>query len=294
MEISTESQARQRLIERIRLVKAELIIQGSLRYQGIDDPIASYLGIHVGEARLPFSEGNYLPANPPALPYPTIIIDPRKGDTERINFTFFHEVSHHLIREDDDLYSFLNEYTLNENFQTALESFCNLGASEFLVPSQEVRNLIEQQGFRITLVEEMDHKYLASNPAIAIQLAQCASHPCFVLVCDYGVVPDKIDSQASLLETWQPTAPQLYVLYATRSPSITKYSIARFTKIPQGHLLAHCYQNQIAVRGIAQIPFRSQTVWECDCEAFYYKGKIYAAFHIQPPPPSLSLQPRLF
>lgn len=294
MEIQSENQARRRLINLIHQVKADLGIPSTPEYHGVDDPVAKALGIKVEERNLSVSDGEYLQAQPPSLLQPVIIIDPMRGDIERKNFTFFHEITHHLIREDDELYSFLNEYAFGKDFDDVLERFCHLGAAEFLVPSQDVRRLIDQQGFRITLIEELDHRYRASKPAIAIQLAQCASHECFVLVCDYGFPPIKANQQAPLLTTQPSTTPQLYIQYSARSPSVAKYSVARFTKIPKDHLLSFCFENKKPVRGRAPIPFRGQTLWECGAEAFFYLSKVYAAFHIKPPPQPPSLQPRLF
>jgi Zn-dependent peptidase ImmA (M78 family) len=293
LEITTENHARQRLIDQVNKVKTEYGLRSPLRYEGIGDPITTHLGILVQETTLPFNDGDYLAAKPPEIPTPIIRIDPSKGDPERINFTFFHEVSHHLIRSDDLLYSFLSEYSWGESFDTTLDRFCNLGAAEFLVPSQEVRFIIEKQGFRITLVEELDHQYEASKPAIAIQLAQCASHPCFVSVCDFGILQDRRQNQLSLIRTLPSTIPQLYIQYASRSPSVTKYSLARYTKIPQSHFLSNVYFNRMTSRSRAPIPFRSRKIWEVDCEAFYYKGKVYAAFHLEAPPPPKSIQPPL-
>ena len=294
MAISTESQARQRLIEQVNIVKTESGLRNPLRYQGRGDPIAAKLGIVIQETILPFNDGDYLEAKPPEIPDPIIRIDLSKGDQERINFTYFHEVSHHLMRQDDLLFSFLSEYTWGESFDITLERFCNIGAAEFLVPGREVREIIDEKGFRITLLEELDQLYEASKPAVAIQLAQCASHPCFVCVCEYGILQDGRQNQPSFIRMQTSTVPQLYIQYTSRSPSVKNYSLARFTKIPRNHFLSNVYQNRATSRSRAPIPFRSGKVWEVDCEAFYYRGKVYAAFHLEASPPPRSLQQRMF
>lgn len=291
MQIFTEAQARRRIIDLVRHTKSALHLSRPLFYGGVNDPVAHQLGIEIKEAELPpGDEGEYIPEATP----PIIVLDPQIADPDRIDFTFFHEVSHHLIRRDDALYAFLHEFASisDKDFRNALERYCNFGAAEFLVPSDEIRLTIEERGFSITLVEHFDTRYYASKPAIGIQLAQCTSHECFVVICEYGLPPRPFDDQERLTDTPGNREPQLYVLYSSSSPA-NKYSIARFVPIPKDHLITVSYIRQELLKGRAIIPFRSGTPWECDCEAFCYKGKVYAAFNISPPPLPPSLQPRL-
>jgi len=275
MQVLTEQQARQRVLELVWHAKAALGLQSPPRYMGVKDSIAIHLGIVVREEALPFDEGQYIPADPPI-----VVLNPQIGDPDRLNFTFFHEISHHLIRQDDVLYSFLHEYAPNdEDFKIALNRYCNIAAAEFLIPSEDVRKVIAERGFSITLVGYLEPQYPASKPAIAIQLAQCASHKCFVVICEYGWVPQRATQQIRMDGVSQVRQPQLYVLYASSSPSVAKYTIARFVPIPKDHIITASYESRQLVRGLARIPFRSGTLWECECEAFFHKGKIYAAFN---------------
>lgn len=280
MPICTEQEARRRVRALVHRTQAGLGLQEAPHYLGAEDPIADYLGIIVKEEPLPLGdEGQYIPDDPPI-----IVIDPRVSDPDRLNFTFFHEVSHHLICQDDELYSFIHEYASanDKHFDTALEHYCNVGAAEFLIPADGVREAIEEQGFSIKLVEHLESIYPASKPAIAIQLAQCATHQCFVVVCEWGQMPQQQIPQASFLSPVDRRS-QLYVLYASSSPS-TKYPIGRFVPVPNDHVIALAYQSQNAVKGVAPILFRSgNRGWKCECEAFYYKGKVYAAFNVSPP-----------
>jgi len=282
MQIHNEQEARQRVRELAQRTKSGVNLQEAPRCLGVENPIADYLGIIVREEFLPLGdEGQYIPGDPPI-----IVIDPRISDPDRLNFTFFHEVSHHLIYHDDELYSFIHEYTsANDNhFEIALERYCNVGAAEFLIPAEEVRKVIEEQGFSIELVEHLEPIYPASKPAIAIQLAQCATHQCFVAVCEWGQMPQLQIPQASLISSVN-SGSKLYVLYASSSPS-TKYPIGRFVAVPSDHVIALAYQSKNVVKDVAPILFRSgNRGWKCECEAFYYKGKVYAAFNASPPTP---------
>lgn len=181
----------------------------------------------------------------------------------------------------------MHEYTsYNEDHQhKAIEDYCNIGAAEFLIPREDVRKVILEHGFSIMLIEKLDQLYPASKPAIAIQLAQCALHRCFVIICEYGILSQHNLQQKGLFGTSKPSVSQLYVLYSSSSPS-NKYSIGRFVVIPKNHILQSCFRGQQPIREKASIPFRSDTIWETECEAFFYKGKVYAVFNVDPPPPS--------
>ena len=206
---------------------------------------------------------------------PVIVLDPRIGDPGRLNFTFFHEISHHLICRDDELYSFIHEYAASsdKHFDAALERYCNIGAAEFLIPAKEVYKVIEEQGFSIRLVEHLEPICPASKPAIAIQLAQFATHQCFVVVCEWGQMPRRETPQVSFLPLADSKS-QLYVLYASSSRA-TRYSIGRFVAVPSDHVIAQAYQSQGMVKDTAPILFRSgNRRWRCECEAFYFKGKV--------------------
>lgn len=280
MNIETEAQAQKRLRDLITQVKRELNLDHHPHYSGIDDPIAKHLGLEVREVALDFDEGQYIPDRR------LIVLDPRVSDSDRLNFTFFHEVSHHLIREDAFLYSFLNEYAQgDQELKRVVETYCNFGAAEFMIPIQDLRHFLTNHGFSIAHIEQLEEIYPASKIAIAIQMAHCATHQCYIVVCEYGLPPRRKEAQApsNLLFENPQDSPGLYVCYTAQSPSITKYSIARHTRIPKEHIIAIAYQQRTYIKGRDAIPFRSQTRWEVDCEACFLKGKVFAVFNVSPP-----------
>jgi len=281
MGIHTEQQAKQRVIELVQCTKASVGFKETPQYSGVRDPIARHLGITVKEEPLPLGdEGQYIPDDPP-----TIALDPRINDPERLNFTFFHEITHHLVYRDNELYSFLHEYasTNDEHFETALESYCNIGAAEFLIPAEDVRTIIKERGFGIALIEQLEPLYPASKPAIAIQLAQCATHKCFVVICAWGIMPHRQRPPQTSYFSSVVIQPQLHTVYASSSPS-TGYLIGRYVPVPSDHVIAAAYQSRSMVKGTAPILFRSgNRRWRCECEAFYYKSRVYAAFNASQP-----------
>lgn len=278
MPIATEHDARWRLKELVWRVQDEMGNEFSRRYRGVDDPIASHLNIKIKEGGVYYGTGGIYVSGE----RPKIVIDPRSGGQERLNFTYFHELSHHLIREDGDLFSFFDDFS-PKDFHETLEHYCNIGAAEFLVPEAEIREIISERGFSIELLRELDAIYTASKPAIAIQLSHCAPHQCIVLICKYGIVPQRIEGQVPF--DWMPAdvSPQLYVHYSSSSPSL-KYRTAPFVVISKDHLLSDVYESRKELKGRDNIPFKSRKKWPVDCEGFFYKGKVYAIFHITPPP----------
>lgn len=278
MGITTEREAKQRMRDLVTQVKREMGLEKPPRYLGTADPVARHLQIDVKERTIIFGDGGqYLPINPPE-----IAIDPTTGNQERLNFTFFHEISHHLIREDGELYGFLHDHCPGDLHPT-LEHYCNIGAAEFLVPADNVREIIQERGFAIELISQLDEVFPASKPAIAIQLAQCALHSCVVVVCEYGVIPRQNRGQGFFANMRDLNQPQLFVRYSSGSPTY-KYNTGRFIPIPKGHLIATAYDTQALVKGRGNIPVHSGREWSNDCESYYYKGSVYAVFNVTPPP----------
>jgi Zn-dependent peptidase ImmA (M78 family) len=220
-----------------------------------------------------------------------IIINKLIASTERRQFTLYHELVHHLIRQDDDLYSYLHDaYQNTSDFDRVIELICNIGAAEIILPREIVRNLVDQKGLSLSLLPEICHSKTVSGPAALIQLIQYAPHQCYGVVCERGeMISAKKSSQQAFLPKTDSNV--LYILYAIWSPSV-KYSLARYTTITSGHLLSQHADSQNLIKGTDRIPFRSGTDWQVPCEVISFRNKVYGLFHVsQPPNPQ---QPRLF
>lgn len=286
MKISTPSQARGRIKEIVRNAIAEAGVSGPLRYTGPEDALAKSLGICITESVEMDDEGRYIPIAPPLSTRPNIIVNPTSGDIERLSFTYFHELTHHLIREDEELFSFLNEYaTSATEFEHVVEHYCNIGAAEFIVPSEAVSDCIRSNGFGVGLIEALDRRYVASKPAIAIQLAHCAQHACFVVVCETGNPNRRVTRTDPIWTLTADGKQSLYVSLASKSysPRIERYTISKYARIPTNHVISASYQGKCKVKGTARLPFQGETVWEVDCEAMYLKSKVYAVFNVAQP-----------
>ena len=242
------------------------------------DEICSGLGLDVKEGFLPDGTDGIQKGR-------TIIINSRIKNEERKRFTQFHEVTHYLIEKDEDLISELHEYTLSQEdgYTRPLESLCNIGAAEFLMPSQAFAALYKKKRFNVELILYAAHYFKSSTIATTIQLAQVAPHSCITAVCERGLIPKEKVFQANLFGGENISDKQkLHVVYSAPSPT-TKYWLAKYTEIPEDHLINQAFLQDPPVEGESCIPFRSGRKMPCYCEALADGDRIYALFHLTPP-----------
>jgi hypothetical protein len=247
------------------------------RYPSISD-IENCFSLKVVEGDLPIDkDGAYIEQES------KIILNKLVTSDERRQFTLYHEVVHYLIRLDDDLYSYLHDaYPIATDFNRIVELLCNIGAAEIILPREYVRSLIDQRGFSLKLLLDLCQLNSVSGPAALIQLVQCAPNHCYGVICERGVIPTPENSNQEAFVHSSPTS-AMYVLYAVWSPS-AQYSIARFTRIPNDHILFRSSTNQMVIRGKDRIPFRSGKIWQVPCEICFFRNNIYGLFHAAPPP----------
>ena len=214
----------------------------------------------------------------------TIIINSRIKNEERKRFTRFHEVAHYLIEKDGYVISELHEYTTQEDgYERPLEYLCNIGAAEFLMPSKAFTRLYEEKGFNVKLIPFAARYFKSSTIATTIQLAQVAPNSCITAVCE--LTP----SDTEPLQTHFSNAKcgsskqKLHIAYSASSPA-TKYVLAKYTEIPEDHLINQAFSQAQPIEGDSYIPFRSGKKMPCYCEALADGDRIYALFHLAPPP----------
>ena len=274
--VRTELQAREALRKSIANIRAELRIDHAPSFRQSENVVSEHLNIQVQIGQHPLAGGDgYYTAGPP----PTIFIDTSQTSPERCNFTYYHEITHHLIRHSDALYSFIHEYA-RDDFERVLEKYCNVGAAEFLVPLGAIRDYIRQNGFSIELIRNLDDLFPASKPAIAIQLAQAAVHKCIILVCGYGVIPLYHSRQQVLLDSR--TQDCLHIQYSSSSPTCN-YSCGRYVVIPKTHLIYGAFEGGQYQRGRDKTLFKSGRNFPVHCEAFSYRNQVFSEFRFSDP-----------
>ena len=218
----------------------------------------------------------------------TIIINSEIKNEGRKRFTQFHEVTHYLIEKDGDLISELHDYTINQEhgFKKPLETLCNIGAAEFLMPSKEFVALYEERGFNAQLILFAADYFTSSTIAATIQLAQVAPNKCIAVVCENGLVPNaSAPSQASFFPTRNQyhNKSKLHVIYSASSPAASDRWLAKYTIFSDDHLINQAFLRAETLEGESEIPFPS---WKesCTCEALPYNNRVYALFHLSPLP----------
>ena len=246
------------------------------------DEVRFGLGLAVKEVLLP-------PKINGAIEGRTILINSQIQNKERKQFTRFHEITHHLIDEDEELISVLHDAAWGQNGEhdRQLERLCNIGAAEFLMPREEFTKLYKEQGFSVELIPFAANYFESSAIATTIQLAQVAPNSCITTICECGLIPNETaQSQSSLFNEENHTPqPKLHVVYSASS-SATKYWLARDTNIPDDYLISQAFLEAQFLGGDSYVPFRSGKKMPCNCEALPDGNRVYALFHLTPPPNS--------
>jgi Zn-dependent peptidase ImmA (M78 family) len=250
-------------------------------------PIAHSLGLSVTEKNLDTRQDGFLAEK-------IIVINRNIRFPERNNFTFFHEISHHLLEQDDDIISFMMEYHAGKDreYSQYIEKLCNIGAAQFLAPLDQVREFIQQRNYSITLIKELDIAFPASKPALLFQLAQATPHKCTLVIVEKGFDNTKPNNPNQLLNEIPCSAPSYYTLYATTSPS-NKYWPGRFVPLPKHHILVNAFESNALLKGEDFIPYQNGNQdHRCYCEGILIGSKVYGLFNLESP--HVKDQPPLF
>jgi IrrE N-terminal-like domain len=163
----------------------------------------------------------------------------------RYEYTVFHEVTHYLIEQTGALIDYFTEALRNDDrhFKAAIERCCQMGAAEFLLPRERVREAIAAHGFSVDLVDRLADDHGVSLLAAATQVATNAPVDCYVAVCAYGVSP----------RFWPPEL-TLYVEQASMRPGM-RYPWARFAPIPREHLFHQVWETKQRLEGPGYVLF---------------------------------------
>ena len=243
------------------------------------DEICFGLGLDVKEDLLP-------PGTDGMYEGRTIFINSEIQNEERRRFTQFHEVTHYLIEKDGDLISELHDVTWSQDdgYERPLEYLCNIGAAEFLMPSEEFRKLYKAKGFNVELILCAACHFKSSTIATTIQLAQVAPNSCITAVCEHGFMPNNTaPSQDQLFNRKDRSPkPKWHVVYSASSPSTDRW-LAKGTEIPGDHLINQAFLQAQMLEAESYVPFPG---WQefCNCEVLPDRDRVYALFHLSPLP----------
>jgi len=261
----------------VQLVQNTIRKHASTGNPNLFDEVCANLGLDMKETELPSRIDGMLEGK-------TILINSKIQSEERKRFTQFHEIMHHILKDDEDLIAALTEHVYNQNgeYDRQLEKFCNIGAAEFLMPSEEFRKLYEQKGFNVELILYAAHHFKSSTIAATIQLAQVAPNKCITAICEFAT-NGSISPETNLFnEKYFSAKSRLHVTYSALSPT-AKYPLAKNTVIPNDHLIHDAFLEDKMVEGKSWVPFRSGKNMPCHCEALADGERVYVLFHLSPP-----------
>ena len=261
----------------VQLVQNTIRKYASTGNPNLFDEVCANLGLDMKETELPSRIDGMLEGK-------TILINSKIQSEERKRFTQFHEIMHHILKDDEDLIAALTEHVYNQDgeYDRQLEKFCNIGAAEFLMPSEEFRKLYEQKGFNVELILYAAHYFKSSTIAATIQLAQVAPNKCITAICEFAT-NGSISPETNLFnEKYRSAKSRLHVTYSAMSPT-AKYPLAKNTVIPNDHLIHDAFLEGNAVEGKSWVPFRSGKNMPCHCEALADSERVYVLFHLSPP-----------
>ena len=199
-----------------------------------------------------------------------IILDKRAHTPERIHFSFYHELMHAHIEDNDDLLSLLADAHIRDEYDT-IERMCNVGAAELLVPGDEVYDLFRSHPFSASLIPLMCERFPASSLAVAFKMINHTPHECHLVIAE----PTISNSDGV----------KLVIIYTGKSSAVEKYTIKRGQILPVRSLLYQAWQggNGKLCQGEDCIPFASGTEWLVPCDAIRFRGKVFAFFNVSPP-----------
>lgn len=283
---NTKIEIKQKVIKLANSIRSEILFNG-FTLDNLDS-IANFYGVDLSWKSFDFNaDGCYI-----KIPR-SIILNQDVNYHPRVIFSFFHELMHDIIEHNDEILEIIHNSTIkvDDLMDIWIEDFCNIGASEILMPSDEVRKMISLQGFSPSVIPLLCQNFIASSVAVAFQMLNSASHNCYLVIAelsDKAITPPKEYDKLIDVAQINLTRKKLIIIYSGGSSS-AKYTIPRFNIIDSNHLLYSVPQTTGVLRGEDKIPFKNPTNWVVPIEAIYFQNRIFAFFNVKRPQSNLQL-----
>ncbi len=181
-----------------------------------------------------------------------IIID-EDSPPKRQRFTLAHEVMHALIYRDSDILSDLHEDFEGDALEQELETLCNIGASELLLPKEIVEAGLAKRGQSPRLISELADANQVSDEVVIIAMAERGSKPSIILMA--GSKP-------------------LRVYFSAKHKDIP-FRISRGIGFRRDNPISVVQETEMPFKGVAELPQSSQ---KFRLEAIAKNGRIYAVY----------------
>lgn len=198
----------------------------------------------------------------------------------RIIFTLFHEILHFLIeKEGAEIIEILTNHS-KDTYKDSLEQLCDLGASEFLLPKEQLEGMIEEEIDITTFKKLLKDSGDISAPAIARKLAYLAHYPAVFAICGKKIL--SVPSGGLLNEDTK-IYENLAIEYAFSTRNF-KYRLKRFHPVPDNHLLKQALDKNEGLKGEDFFPYsNSKSKHKCYIDCFLSGDRIYGILYEKRP-----------
>lgn len=174
-----------------------------------------------------------------------VILINSQSKPERQRFTLAHEISHAILLGDDDLLSDLHDAYEGDKLEQVIETLCNVGAAEILMPREMVQEVIATYGPTGEALARLARRAEVSVSSALYALAEQTEEPTLYAVCAVARTREEEGGGKALS-----------VRASSASPGV-KYSLGVGTPIPPEHPVAAALESGVKVEEKSFVPFRS-------------------------------------
>jgi Zn-dependent peptidase ImmA (M78 family) len=222
-------------------------------------------------------------------PVRNVVFLSKSARPERQRFTMAHEVTHALILGDDDLLSDLHDAYEGDELEENIETLCNVGASEILVPQVQLEPLLARIGHGARAISKISGQFQISRSAACVTLAEHLETSAIVAILRAkGKAVSRPRSGMSAREIGGLTTYEigqasskgrlvLEVEFSTRTEHM-KYPLVTGTPIPPEHTAFKAYESGLPLKEESFIPFRSGKQMKAVVDAFPEGGVVFVVF----------------
>jgi hypothetical protein len=145
--------------------------------------------------------------------------------TTRQNFSISHEICHTLFPDGYEMIRHRHERHAKFDPDREVETLCDVGAAEILLPEEEFTADVDQYGFGLEAVAILRERYEGSREAVIRRMVQLDRGASAAVFLEYRLKPsERIASrQLSLIPGGKEPHPKLRIAYAVVSDSFTTF-----------------------------------------------------------------------
>ncbi|MCG9129830.1 ImmA/IrrE family metallo-endopeptidase [Candidatus Poribacteria bacterium] len=182
-----------------------------------------------------------------------------KKPKARQNFSIAHEIAHTLFPGYQDQYK-ARHWSGKFDPENEVEFLCDLGASEFIMPTPIFDMDVKRMGVSLKSLQELSRRYETSIEATSIRMITTSIESCAMMVLSHSYKPEELDklerekNQLKLFNGfhWEPPSKKLRVQYFFPTENFSAYipkykSIEDSCPIYKVSETRHPYQGPISI-----------------------------------------------